>query len=59
MKKFVKLASLTCAAAMMVSTVAFAEEGATFKIGGIGPMTGAAAAYGMGVMNGDCRPCGA
>ena len=51
MKKFVKLASAVCVAAMMVSTVAMAD-GETFKIGGIGPMTGAAAAYGMGVMNG-------
>ncbi len=51
MKKFVKLASVACVAAMMVSTVAMAD-GETFKIGGIGPMTGAAAAYGMGVMNG-------
>ncbi len=52
MRKLVKLAGLACASAMMLSTVAFAEEAATFKIGGIGPMTGAAAAYGMGVMNG-------
>lgn len=51
MKKFVKLASVACASAMLFSTVAFAEEGATFKIGGIGPMTGAAAAYGNAVMN--------
>ena len=52
MKKFVKLAGLACASAMLVSTVAFAEDGATFKIGGIGPRTGAAAAYGEGVMRG-------
>lgn len=52
MKKFVKLAGLVCASAMLVSTVAFAEDGATFKIGGIGPRTGAAAAYGEGVMRG-------
>ncbi|HIR76816.1 MAG TPA: ABC transporter substrate-binding protein [Candidatus Choladousia intestinipullorum] len=51
MKKFVKFASVACASAMLLSTTAFAEEGATFKIGGIGPMTGAAAAYGNAVMN--------
>lgn len=50
MKKFVKVASLTLASAMLLSTTAFAE-GDTFKIGGIGPMTGAAAAYGTAVMN--------
>ncbi|MDO4299114.1 MAG: ABC transporter substrate-binding protein [Lachnospiraceae bacterium] len=50
MKKFMKLASLACVSAMVVSTTAFAE-GETFKIGGIGPMTGAAAAYGTAVMN--------
>ena len=53
MKKFFKLTSLACVLAMAVSGTAFAEsEAPTFKIGGIGPMTGAAAAYGMGVMNG-------
>ena len=51
MKKFVKFASVACASAMLLSTTAFAEEGATFKIGAIGPMTGAAAAYGNAVMN--------
>lgn len=50
MKKFVKAASLALASAMLLSTTAFAE-GETFKIGGIGPMTGAAAAYGTAVMN--------
>ncbi|MDO4323915.1 MAG: ABC transporter substrate-binding protein [Lachnospiraceae bacterium] len=50
MKKFVKAASLALASAMLLSTTAFAE-GDTFKIGGIGPMTGAAAAYGTAVMN--------
>ncbi len=50
MKKFVKVASLALASAMLLSTTAFAE-GETFKIGGIGPMTGAAAAYGNAVMN--------
>lgn len=50
MKKFVKLASLACVSAMLLSTTAFAE-GETFKIGGIGPMTGAAAVYGNAVMN--------
>ena len=50
MKKFVKAASLALASAMLLSTTAFAE-GDTFKIGAIGPMTGAAAAYGTAVMN--------
>lgn len=50
MKKFVKFASIVCASAMMLSTTAFAE-GETFKIGSIGPMTGAAATYGNAVMN--------
>lgn len=52
MKKFMKLAGLACVSAMMLSTVAFAEDGASFKIGGIGPVTGPAAAYGSAVMNG-------
>ena len=50
MKKFVKFASLACVSAMLLSTTAFAE-GETFKIGAIGPMTGAAAVYGNAVMN--------
>ena len=50
MKKFMKLASIACASAMLLSTTAMAE-GETFKIGGIGPMTGAAAVYGNAVMN--------
>ena len=50
MKKMVKLASLACVSAMLLSTTAFAE-GETFKIGGIGPMTGGAAVYGNAVMN--------
>lgn len=50
MKKFIKLASLACASAMVLSTTAFAE-GETFKIGSIGPVTGPAAAYGTAVMN--------
>ncbi len=50
MKKLVKVASLACVSAMLLSTTAFAE-GETFKIGGIGPVTGAASAYGSAVMN--------
>ena len=50
MKKFVQFASIVCASAMMFSATAFAE-GETFKIGSIGPMTGAAATYGNAVMN--------
>ncbi len=54
MKKFNKVIGAVVAAAMVASAVAVpaaAEEG-TFKIGGIGPVTGAAAAYGSAVMNG-------
>ena len=50
MKKFVQFASIVCASTMMFSATAFAE-GETFKIGSIGPMTGAAATYGNAVMN--------
>ena len=52
MKKFSKLAGATAtvmAAAMVLSSTAMADE--TFKIGGIGPITGAAAVYGQAVMN--------
>ena len=50
MKKFVKLVSLACASAMLLSTTAFAD-GDAFKVGGIGPVTGAAAVYGQAVKN--------
>ncbi|MDO5540695.1 MAG: ABC transporter substrate-binding protein [Eubacteriales bacterium] len=52
MKKFSKVISAVTAAAMIagsMSMMASAED--TFKIGGIGPMTGAASVYGMAVMN--------
>ncbi|MDO5345433.1 MAG: ABC transporter substrate-binding protein [Lachnospiraceae bacterium] len=49
MKKFVKAASAVLAASMVLSTTAFAD--ATYKIGGIGPVTGPASAYGTAVMN--------
>ena len=52
MKKFSKLAGVTAtvmAAAMVLSSTVMADE--TFKIGGIGPITGAAAVYGQAVMN--------
>ncbi len=52
MKKFSKAASVVVAAAMVAgtfATTAAAED--TFKIGGIGPTTGAASAYGTAVMN--------
>ena len=39
MKKFVKVVSLACASAMLLSTTAFAD-GDAFKVGGIGPVTG-------------------
>ena len=46
MKNLKKIISVTAAAAMVMTTVApvsvFADD-ATFKIGGIGPVTGAAA----------------
>jgi branched-chain amino acid transport system substrate-binding protein len=51
MKKMVKAASFALASAMLLSTTAFAE-GDTFKIGGIGPLTGAAAIYGTHAMYG-------
>ena len=52
MKKFGKAVSVLACAAMTASLVAapVAAEG-TFKIGGIGPMTGGAAVYGQAVMN--------
>ena len=52
MKKFNKVISAVTAAAMIagsMSMMASAED--TFKIGAIGPMTGAASVYGMAVMN--------
>ena len=55
MKKFTKLTSLVLAAAMTVSALAGCGSSAssdTFKIGGIGPITGGAAIYGTAVMNG-------
>ena len=53
MKKMTKVIGICAAAAMVMTTGtdAFAEEG-TFTIGAIGPVTGAAAAYGISVMNG-------
>ena len=52
MKNLKKIISVTAAATMVMSTVApvsvFADD-ATFKIGGIGPVTGAAAIYGQAV----------
>ncbi|MDD6325831.1 MAG: ABC transporter substrate-binding protein [Lachnospiraceae bacterium] len=50
MKKMVKVVSLACASAMLVSTTAFAD-GDAFKVGGIGPITGGAAVYGQAVKN--------
>ena len=50
MKKFVKVVSLACASAMLLSTTAFAD-GDAFKVGGIGPVTGGAAVYGLAVKN--------
>ena len=53
MTRFNKVVGVVTAAAMLagsMSMMASAEEG-TFKIGAIGPMTGAAAVYGNAVMN--------
>ena len=54
MKKLTKVLSITAAAAMAASMMAsvsvFADD--VFTIGAIGPITGAAAAYGASVMNG-------
>ena len=48
MKKSLRMISLTLAATTAVSMTAFAAE--TWKIGGIGPISGGAAAYGQAVM---------
>lgn len=50
MKKMAKVMAAALAATMAFSTVAMADD--TFKIGAIGPTTGAASVYGMAVMNG-------
>lgn len=50
MKKMVKVMAAALAASMAFSTAAMADD--VFKIGSIGPMTGAASVYGMAVMNG-------
>ena len=54
MKKLTKVLSITAAAAMAASLIApvsvFADD--VFVIGAIGPITGAAGAYGTSVMNG-------
>ena len=50
MKKFAKIAALAGVSVMMLSSTALAGD--TFKIGTIGPLTGAGAAYGNAVMNG-------
>lgn len=55
MKKLSKVASVVLSAALAVSTLAgcgSANSSDTFKIGGIGPITGGAAVYGQAVMNG-------
>lgn len=54
MKNWKKVMGVTAAVAMTVSMLpmsVLAEDGATFKIGGIGPVTGPEAAYGSAVMN--------
>ncbi len=53
MKKSTRFASLLLTAALAVGTLAGcgSKGGNTFKIGGIGPITGGAAAYGLAVKN--------
>ncbi len=50
MKKFARATSLAMAAMMAMSVTALADD-ATWKIGGIGPISGGAAVYGQAVMN--------
>lgn len=58
MRKSTKFASVVLAAALAMSSLTACGGGAgnadanTFKIGGIGPITGGAAVYGQAVMNG-------
>ncbi len=56
MKKSLKFASLVLAVSMVAASLSGCGAGAsssdTFKIGGIGPITGGAAIYGQAVMNG-------
>lgn len=56
MKKMTKALSLALVAVMVVATFVGCggkkKSSDTFKIGGIGPLTGAAALYGQGAMNG-------
>ncbi len=49
MTKALSVAAVVAMTAASFSTTAFAED--TFKIGGIGPITGGAAVYGQAVMN--------
>ncbi len=53
MKKLTRFASLALATVLAVGTLAGCGSGSsnTFKIGGIGPITGGAAAYGLAVKN--------
>ncbi|MBP3902629.1 MAG: ABC transporter substrate-binding protein [Blautia sp.] len=53
MKKLTRVISVCAAAAMVLTAVSpVLAEDEKFVIGGIGPVTGAAAAYGISVMNG-------
>ena len=53
MKKFAKVISVAAAISMAMSSMAVcAAEEETFLIGGMGPLTGAAASYGNSVKNG-------
>ena len=52
MKKFTKFVATDCVAALSLSAIPVsAEETGTFKIGGIGPITGSTSVYGQAVMN--------
>lgn len=56
MKKFMKIASLICALALIVASFAGCgaknQDNTVIRIGGIGPLTGGAAIYGQAVKNG-------
>ena len=55
MKKFMKIASLICALAIVVASFAGCgaenKDNTVIRIGGIGPLTGGAAIYGQAVKN--------
>lgn len=52
MKKFMKVAGVAVAVSMVAAPLAVSADEETFLIGGIGPLTGAAASYGTSVKQG-------